>query len=147
MEYISNSELETINIAKEIASTLNKNDVLVLSGELGAGKTKFMYGMAEYFGIQNAVCSPTFTIVNEYTLPQIINGITRVYHFDVYRITDSMDFMDSIGADYFDMGLCILEWGENIKDILPENTIYIAITKDENLENKRKILIERKNNK
>ena len=78
MEYISNSELETINIAKKIATTLSNNDVLVLSGELGAGKTKFMYGMAEYFGIQNIVCSPTFTIVNEYTLPQIINGIKNI---------------------------------------------------------------------
>lgn len=146
MKHISNSEQDTINIAKTIAKNLSKNDVIVLSGELGAGKTKFMYGVAEYFGIQNVVCSPTFTIVNEYTLPKCINGINNIYHFDVYRIKDSIDFADSIGTDYFDMGLCILEWGENIQDILPGHTIYITISKDENSESKRIIQVERKNN-
>ena len=130
MIYTSNSENQTLNIAKEFASTLRPNDIVVLSGELGAGKTKFMYGLAEFFNIQNLVCSPTFTIVNEYTLPKEINKISNIYHFDVYRIQDSMDFVDSIGTDYFSNGLCILEWGENIKDILPENTIYIKIEKD-----------------
>jgi len=143
MKYISNSEQDTINIAKELAAELKNNDVVVLSGELGAGKTKFMYGLAEYFGIQNVVCSPTFTIVNEYNLPTSANGINNIYHFDVYRINDSMDFTDSIGTDYFDKGLCILEWGENIQDILPKHTIYVTISKDNDSENKRIIQIEK----
>ncbi len=147
MIYTSNSENQTLNIAKEFASTLRPNDIVVLSGELGAGKTKFMYGLAEFFNIQNLVCSPTFTIVNEYTLPKEINKISNIYHFDVYRIQDSMDFVDSIGTDYFSNGLCILEWGENIKDILPENTIYIKIEKDVENENKRTISINRGDNK
>ncbi len=147
MIYTSNSENQTLNIAKEFASTLRPNDIVVLSGELGAGKTKFMYGLAEFFNIQNLVCSPTFTIVNEYTLPKEINKISNIYHFDVYRIQDSMDFVDSIGTDYFSNGLCILEWGENIKDILPENTIYIKIEKDIENENKRTISINRGDNK
>ena len=147
MIYTSNSENQTLNIAKEFSSTLRPNDIVVLSGELGAGKTKFMYGLAEFFNIQNLVCSPTFTIVNEYTLPKEINKISNIYHFDVYRIQDSMDFVDSIGTDYFSNGLCILEWGENIKDILPENTIYIKIEKDVENENKRTISINRGDNK
>lgn len=143
MIYTSNSEKDTLKIAKSFASTLTPENVVVLSGELGAGKTKFMYGLAEFFNIQNAICSPTFTIVNEYNLPNKINGISCIYHFDVYRIQDSIEFIDSIGTDYFTNGLCILEWGENIKDILPQDTIYINITKDINDENKRTISITR----
>lgn len=141
MIYISNSEKETLEIAKHFASTLSSNDVVVLSGELGAGKTRFMYGVAEFFNIQNLICSPTFTIVNEYTLPKKINGIKNIFHFDVYRISDATDFTDSIGTDYFSNDLCILEWGENIKEILPPHTIYITITKDSENENKRIIQI------
>lgn len=143
MKYISKSESETIAIAKEFASNLSNNDIIVLTGQLGAGKTRFMQGIAEYFNIQNVVCSPTFTIVNEYTLPKRVNGIERIYHFDVYRIHDSIDFLDSIGTDYFTNGLCILEWGENIKNILPPQTIYITIEKSETDENLRTINIER----
>lgn len=141
MIYISNSEKETLEIAKHFASTLSSNDVIVLSGELGAGKTRFMYGIAEFFNIQNLICSPTFTIVNEYTLSHEVNGIKNIFHFDVYRIHDSIEFCDSIGTDYFSSGLCILEWGKNIKDILPNNTIYIDISKDLENENKRTIQI------
>lgn len=146
MIYTSNSENETLEIAKNFASTLKPCDTVVLSGELGAGKTKFMYGIAEFFNIQHMVCSPTFTIVNEYNLPQRINNISNIYHFDVYRIHDSVDFVDSIGTDYFSNGLCILEWGKNIKDVLPKSTIYIDITKDENDDNKRMISISRGEN-
>lgn len=141
MRYITNSEKETIEIAKTFASTLTSNDIVVLSGELGAGKTKFVYGIAEFFNIQNMISSPTFTIVNEYFLPNEINNIKYIYHFDVYRICDSIDFADSIGTDYFSNGLCILEWGENIKDILPNTTIYVNIKKDLKNTNRRIISI------
>lgn len=141
MTYTTNSEKETLDVAKHFASTLNANDIVVLSGELGAGKTRFMYGIAEFFNIQNMICSPTFTIVNEYTLPHEVNGIKNIFHFDVYRIHSAIDFCDSIGTDYFSNGLCILEWGKNIEEILPPNTIYIDIKKDLEAENKRIIQI------
>lgn len=147
MIYISNSEAETLKLAADFASSLNKNDIIVLSGELGAGKTRFMYGIAEFFNIQNVVCSPTFTIVNEYELPQEKNNIDKIFHFDVYRIHDSVDFVDSIGTDYFSNGLCILEWGKNIKDILPPTTIYVDIKKDNENENKRIITVTKGDNK
>ena len=145
--YKTYSESDTENFAYKFAKCLKKDSIIVLTGNLGTGKTRFMKGIARYFGIENDVSSPTFTIVNEYTLPKEINKISNIYHFDVYRIQDSMDFVDSIGTDYFSNGLCILEWGENIKDILPENTIYIKIEKDVENENKRTISINRGDNK
>ncbi|MBR5227208.1 MAG: tRNA (adenosine(37)-N6)-threonylcarbamoyltransferase complex ATPase subunit type 1 TsaE [Clostridia bacterium] len=143
MEYISNSEQQTIKIAYDIAGKLNNTDTVVLTGELGAGKTKFMYGIATFFNIQDKISSPTFTIVNEYNLDETINGINTIFHFDVYRIENSIDFIDSIGLEYFSNGLCILEWGENIKEILPKNTIFINILKDDTDENKRIIQVQR----
>ena len=90
------------------------------------------------FGIENDVSSPTFTIVNEYTPKTNYENVDKIFHFDVYRLESSEDFENSVGLDYFNSGLCILEWGEIIKDILPANTIYISITRsDENNENER----------
>lgn len=141
MVYISNSEKETLEIAKEFSLKLKAQDVVVLSGELGAGKTRFMYGIAEHFNIQNQVCSPTFTIVNEYVAGENINNVDKIFHFDVYRINDSEEFEDTIGLDYFSQGLCIIEWGKNIEDVLPSNTYYIDIQKDKDNENVRQIYI------
>lgn len=141
-EYISKSELETEQIAYEFAKTLNKNDVIVLNGDLGAGKTKFVYGLAKYFNITNLVCSPTFTIVNEY--PVNSSNVSNIYHFDVYRLTGSDDFIDSIGTEYFEKGLCIIEWGNIIQDILPPHTIYITIEHVDGEDNYRKITIQEK---
>ena len=78
--YISKSEYETKNLAKYIASKLKNNDIIALNGELGAGKTTFMQGIANFFDIESQISSPTFTIVNEYTLK---DG-NYIYHFDVY---------------------------------------------------------------
>ena len=139
-EYISKSELETEQIAYDFAKSLTNNSVVVLDGDLGAGKTKFMYGIAKYFNISHLVCSPTFTIVNEYPVT-CSNDINTIYHFDVYRLSDSDDFVNSIGTDYFEKGICIIEWGKIIQDILPENTIYIHISHLAENSNYRKITI------
>ena len=125
-EYISKSEKDTESIAYEFAKTLDNNSVIVLDGDLGAGKTKFVYGLAKYFSIENLVCSPTFTIVNEYTVSNN-DKVSNIYHFDVYRLSGSDDFIDSIGTEYFEKGLCIIEWGKIIENILPPHTIYIYI--------------------
>lgn len=125
--YKTYSENDTENLAYEFAKKLKNNSVIVLSGNLGTGKTRFMKGIARYFGIENDVSSPTFTIVNEYTPTKHKDTTDKIFHFDTYRIKDSMDFETSVGTHYFDEGLCILEWGEIIQDILPENTIYITI--------------------
>lgn len=142
-EYISKNELETEQIAYEFAKKLDNTSVIVLDGDLGAGKTKFVYGLAKYFNISNLVCSPTFTIVNEYPVTSS-NKVSTIYHFDVYRLNDSTDFIDSIGTEYFENGLCIIEWGKIIYDILPENTLVISIERMPENENYRKISIYKK---
>ena len=135
--FITNSEHETKKIAREIASKVGKNAIITLSGELGAGKTKFTEGFLAYFGMQNEISSPTFTIVNEYK-----NDDATIYHFDVYRLSGVDEFYAIGGEDYFSKGICIIEWGEKIEDILPGDTIKIKIEKDNCDFDKRIISIE-----
>ena len=137
--YTSNSINDTITLAKEIAKYLKQGIVISLNGELGAGKTLFMQGIAEFFNIQDQISSPTFTIVNEY-----ITNENSIFHFDVYRLENSDEFLDSIGTEYFSDGICVIEWGNIIQDILPKNTINIDISKDEIDENKRYLKLWRK---
>ena len=133
------SEQETKNIARDIASKIGKNAVIVLNGELGAGKTKFTEGFLSYFGLENEISSPTFTIVNEYK-----NEKANIYHFDVYRLADIDEFYAIGGEEYFSKGICIIEWGEIIEEALPEHYIKIDIKKDEKNFEKRIINIEEK---
>lgn len=139
-KYISNSEKETKDIALEFAKKLNSKSIIVLSGDLGTGKTHFVKGICSYFNMEHNVSSPTFTIVNEYTNN---NNNIVIYHFDVYRLENSQDFIESIGTEYFGNGICIIEWGEQIKDILPKNTLYVTIKKNMDIsENYREIIVE-----
>lgn len=131
--YISKSTDDTKKLAEEIAKFLHIGDIIVLNGELGSGKTVFLTGIAKYFGIESEVSSPTFTIVNEYD----ISNSCPIYHFDVYRLQDSDEFLEGIGTDYFYNGICIIEWGNIIKEILPKKTIYIDISKDNDNEDLR----------
>ena len=136
-EIISNSEQETKNIAVNIAKQLKCGDIIVLSGDLGSGKTKFTEGILTYFEKQDEISSPTFTIVNEYYTSNL-----NIYHFDVYRLEDSEEFL-AIGAEeYFDKGACIIEWGEMIEDILPLNYLKISFYRDYENENQRKLVFE-----
>ena len=130
---------ETKKVAFNIASEMKEINVIVLNGELGAGKTKFTEGFLSYFGLENEISSPTFTIVNEY-----INEKVNIYHFDVYRLEDIDEFYAIGGEEYFSKGICIIEWGEIIKDALPEHYIKIDIKKDEENLEKRIIIIEEK---
>lgn len=125
VELISHSEEETKQLAMKIASKLNIGDVLVLTGDLGSGKTKFTEGILDYFGFSGEISSPTFTIVNEHTSDKI-----NVYHFDVYRLEDSDEFLAIGGDEYFEKGISIIEWGEIIEDVLPKNTIRIEFSRD-----------------
>lgn len=139
--YITNSEKETEKLGFDIAKNLNNNSIIVLSGNLGTGKTRLMRGIAKYFSIENEVSSPTFTIVNEYTPVCNNELVSKIFHFDVYRLNGPEDFEDSIGTDYFGSGLCIIEWGEIIKPILPPHTVYITIESTD-VENERIIQIK-----
>lgn len=138
-QIITYSEEETKKVARNIAKKIGKTGVIVLEGELGAGKTKFTEGFLSYFGLENEISSPTFTIVNEYK-----NEKANIYHFDVYRLEDVEEFYAIGGEEYFSKGICIIEWGEIIKEALPQHYIKIEIQKDEENFDKRILTIEEK---
>lgn len=135
--FSSNSTKDTLNFGKKLASLLKKGDIITLTGELGAGKTKLTEGILSYFNLENEISSPTFTIVNEYS-----NDKINIYHFDVYRLEDSSEFYEIGGEEYFDKGICIIEWAELIKDVLPLEYLKISIIKDDLNDNKRIINLE-----
>ena len=135
--FISHNENETINFAKDLASILTVGDIIVLSGDLGSGKTKFTQGFLSYFGLENEISSPTFTIVNEYNTNSF-----PIFHFDVYRLSSVDEFYAIGGTDYFDKGICIIEWGEIIKDALPNDHIQIIFSRDSSDENIRNLSIQ-----
>ena len=138
-EIITYSEEETKRTAKQIAENMDETGIIVLNGELGAGKTKFTEGFLSYFGLENEISSPTFNIVNEYKNEKI-----TIYHFDVYRLADIDEFYAIGGEEYFSQGICIIEWGEIIEDALPKHYTKIEIKKDENNLDKRILCIEEK---
>ena len=123
--FISKSEQDTKLFANSLAAKLNKKDVVVLTGELGSGKTKFAEGFLSYFGLENEISSPTFNIVNEYNKNDL-----SIFHFDVYRLEDVDEFYAIGGDEYFDKGICLIEWGELIEEALPSNSIRISFKKD-----------------
>lgn len=135
--FISNSENETMKFASLLAGKLKPGDVIVLTGDLGSGKTKFTEGFLTYFGLQDEISSPTFTIVNEYNKNNL-----NIYHFDVYRLSSLDEFYAIGGEQYFDNGICIIEWGEIIKDVLPNDYIHISFERYLENENKRILKIE-----
>ena len=138
-EVITYSEEETKKVAREIAHNMNNIGIIVLNGELGAGKTKFTEGFLSYFGLEKEISSPTFTIVNEYK-----NEKANIYHFDVYRLSDIDEFYAIGGEEYFSKGICIIEWGEIIKEALPKHYIKIDIKKDDDDIEKRILYIDEK---
>ena len=134
--YTSNSTQNTLYFAKQLASHLQKKDVIILTGELGSGKTKFVEGILSYFGLENYISSPTYTIVNEYDAPNF-----PIFHFDVYRLQDVSEFYEIGGEEYFETGLSIVEWGEVIKEALPKEYIQICFEKNDNDDNVRTLKI------
>ena len=117
---------DTYEIGKKIGQEAQPGQVICLYGDLGVGKTVFTKGLADVLGITEPIQSPTFTIVREYE-----EGRLPLYHFDVYRIGD-IEEMEEIGYDdyFFGEGICLIEWAELIRDILPEKRIEITIEKD-----------------
>lgn len=130
---ISDSEKNTIQIAKEYAKTLVPGDVVLLEGEMGAGKTVFVKGIAEALGIPDEITSPTYAYMNDY------DG--KLYHYDCYRLTSGAQ-AEALGlCDYFyGKGICVIEWAENIAELLPEHCKRVRIEKRG--ENEREIVCD-----
>ena len=137
MQYVSNSYNDTFEYGKELAKTLSQGDVLILNGDLGAGKTAFTSGIVAGMELNDYVSSPTFTIMNEYR-----NGKTPVFHFDLYRLSDEDELYDIGFEEYLNgEGVCIIEWPDIAKNLIDECYV-VNIEKDLSIsEDYRKITI------
>ena len=126
MRVETNSPEETFDLGRRMGADAKPGQIYTLNGDLGAGKTSFTKGMAAGLGIEEPVSSPTFTIVQEYS-----GGRLPLYHFDVYRIGEPEE-MEEIGYDdyFFGEGVCLIEWAELIRELLPERVISVSIEKD-----------------
>lgn len=117
---------DTFKLGENLGAKALPGEIYTLSGDLGTGKTVFAQGFAKGLGIEEAVNSPTFTIVSEYT-----EGRMPFYHFDVYRISDPEEMYEIGFEEYlYGQGVCLIEWAELIRDIIPEKTIDITISKN-----------------
>ena len=136
MQFITNSSEETELIGERLCNALllrgDKRAFVAMRGEMGVGKTAFARGFARALGI-SGVKSPTYTIVNEHV------GRARLYHFDMYRITDGDDLYSIGYDDYVEAdGYCIAEWSENIENEIPSGAIFVTISRvDGNTEERR----------
>ena len=134
-EHISNSVIQTIEIGRKLGALLAPGDVVCLDGDLGAGKTHFVKGIASHFGIdENLVNSPTFVIIQEYS------GSLPVYHFDAYRIKNEQEAMDLGIEEYFGgEGVCVVEWSQHFGNLIPQDAIKVQINATGNTERLIKI--------
>lgn len=131
----SRSEQDTIELAQNIETEKFPNMVICLQGDLGSGKTIFTKGFASSLGIEEAITSPTFNIIKEYT-----SGEMDLYHMDVYRLDGKVEDLGI--EEYFTKnGVVIIEWADMIKDYLPEERLEIKIKLSEDDENTRIIVI------
>ena len=125
--YISHSPADTAKVAARVAELLPNGGVIAFTGDLGAGKTTFVKGLAASVGFNGEVSSPTFAIVHEY-----IGGRVPIYHFDMYRIGSWDDLYSTGYFDYLDSGAVLaVEWSENIASALPPNYISVDISRGE----------------
>ena len=137
--YHTNSEEETLALARKLAEEAKPGDVFALNGQLGAGKTVFARGFAQGLGIDAPVTSPTFTILQVYE-----EGRLPFYHFDIYRISDIMELYDVGFDDYLaGQGVCMVEWADMAKVMLPEHTIRVTLVQENPTDaEKRTITVE-----
>lgn len=127
----------TARIGEKLGVLLRAGDVVCLSGDLGAGKTRFTQGLAVGLGVAGPVTSPTFTIVNEY--PQ---GRLPLYHMDVYRLNDPQE-MEDIGYEeyFYSTGVTVIEWAERVIELLPVERLDVVINRSPEGENIRSITL------
>jgi tRNA threonylcarbamoyladenosine biosynthesis protein TsaE len=117
------NEEDTREFGLEFAKRLKAGDIVALIGDLGTGKTTLTKYIAEGLGVTDRITSPTFTIVSEYH-----TGRLPLYHFDVYRLESSEELFETGAEEYFDAGgVCIIEWADQIAEILPDDTICIFL--------------------
>lgn len=127
MEHVTNSPEETEALGADLAGRLEPGTVIAFTGDLGAGKTAFVRGLARGLGVQERVTSPTFTIVNEYE-----GGRLPLFHFDMYRLGSADELFDIGWEDYLARGgVCAVEWSENVADALDNDCLRVDIRRGE----------------
>lgn len=133
----TNDAEQTEKIGAQLAPILEPNDVLLLDGDLGAGKTTFTKGLAKGLGIKRYVKSPTFTIIHEYH-----EGRMPLYHMDVYRLEDGGG--DDLGWDeyFFGGGVSVIEWSQYIRDYLPDDYLKLKIARNDDDDDQRILTFE-----
>ncbi len=137
MEFITHSPDETRLLGQRLARVLEPGAVVAFTGDLGAGKTAFVSGMAKGLGIEERVTSPTFTIVNEYE-----GGRLPLFHFDMYRLGSADELFDIGWEDYLARdGVCAVEWTEHVAEAMEDDAIRVSIRRGED-DNSRVIEIE-----
>ena len=116
--------------AQQFVSQIGQHTVFAFYGEMGAGKTTFIKAVCEELGVEDVITSPTFAIVNEYSLPlQPEDNKGRLFHFDFYRIKRLEEVYDMGYEDYFYCGaLCFIEWPELIEPLLPDDAVRVTIS-------------------
>ena len=134
-EFLTKSESETEALGAKLAAVLPNGSVVAMYGDLGAGKTAFVRGMARGMGLNCRVSSPTFTIVNEYL------GERELIHFDMYRLSSADELFDIGWEDYLARGaVCAVEWSEKVEDAFYGDEMRVTIEKLD--DTRRKITIE-----
>jgi len=129
MLHKTTSEKQTIALGKKIARDLKGGEVLALTGDLGAGKTTLIKGIAQGLGIKKIITSPTFVLMKIYTIDRKQSAINRLVHIDCYRIKSAQEILDIGAHEYFgdNTTVVVIEWAEKIKKILPGQTKKIVI--------------------
>lgn len=137
MELVLHSIADIPNAASDFLEGYKHRKVFAFDAEMGTGKTTFIIGLLKAMGIEEIEGSPTYSLVNSYESPMF----GKVFHFDMYRIEDELEAMD-IGIEemLYSGGYCFVEWPEKIANLLPDNTIWVYIRKNE--ENDRIITID-----
>jgi tRNA threonylcarbamoyladenosine biosynthesis protein TsaE len=134
LQFPSITEADMLQVAEEILSSCENERIFAFYGNLGAGKTTLIKRFCSLLGVEEAVSSPTFNLVNVYEGEEY-----EIYHFDFYRIKDEMEALGIGAQEYFDSGeYCLIEWPERIPNLLPEEAVTIQI---EILDSSRNILV------
>ena len=135
--FITNTPEETEALGARLARALEPGAVVAFTGDLGAGKTAFVRGLARGLGVQDRVTSPTFTVVNEYE-----GGRLPLFHFDLYRLGSADELFDIGWEDYLARGgVCAVEWSERMEELLEPGTIRVDLRRGED-EDRRVITVE-----
>jgi tRNA threonylcarbamoyladenosine biosynthesis protein TsaE len=132
----SESPEETVSVASRLAEVLSAGDLVVLAGDLGAGKTQFAKGIAVGLGINDRITSPTFALHQQY------QGRELLHHLDVYRLDELVETLDLDLPELIESGVTVIEWGDTIEDVLPFERLLVRIVADSKAEDQRLITVE-----